>query len=64
MKFTMAPMTPAEAGTFLRRLAETTAGRSRSWDDFEAIVTQFITDAYKAGQSAHGQSPLDDIKER
>jgi hypothetical protein len=45
-------MTPAEAGKFLRDIAQMTSTNSRDWDNFEAIATQIIEDAYKGGKAA------------
>ena len=51
VRFKMTEMTPDEAGRFLRQLGETCAVTDK-WDAFQEIATQFIGDAYKAGQDA------------
>ena len=50
VRFQTATMTPAEAGQFLRRIAETTAVASQNWDNFQAIAESMITSAMEAGR--------------
>jgi hypothetical protein len=57
MKFTTAPMTPEEAGKFLRTVAEMTARNSRNWDNFEAIAADLIKSAYEGGGDARSLLP-------
>ena len=44
-------LTPESAGKLLRDMAERTASASRNWDNFEAIATQLVGDAYNAGKA-------------
>lgn len=53
----MKEMTPPEAGKFLRNLAELTATNSKNWDNYEAIATEFIAAAYKAGTAFTSATP-------
>jgi hypothetical protein len=52
LRFHMAEMTPADAAQFLRNACQTTAENSRDWDNLQAILEQFVTDAYKGGLAA------------
>lgn len=46
----MAAMTTAEAGKFLRQIAETTAHASQNWDNFQSIAESMFTSAMDAGR--------------
>jgi hypothetical protein len=50
VSFQIGMMTPDEAGKFLRQTAELRAANPQNWESFEAIATQMIRDAYKAGK--------------
>lgn len=39
-------MTPAEAGKFLRQMAEMTTRNSQNWDSYEAIATSILQSAF------------------
>ena len=45
-------LTPESAGKLLRDMAERTASASRNWDNFEALATQLVGDAYNAGRDS------------
>ena len=52
-----AMMTPKEAATFIRRMAETTASASQNWDNFEAIVESMIMAAMDAARAFGQKEP-------
>lgn len=64
MKMQMAAMTPAEAGKFLRNIAEMTARYSQNWDNFETIAADLIKSAYEAtADTSHVSSPIENTGE-